>query len=357
MKGEHKKIYEESKILYEIYRMRGLTISQLVEVMFKSKVYAYRYLKKLEREEWLSSGYDSSGKKRLAKVYFVTDQAIERLKNEGYIENGILAKFNRPPKIKLKYTIQTNEVYAALTPYGIHMYDSREWKLRNKMDRNNLVRGGLKMRDGREIGLYLFFSKEQIEGAGLAEETLNRFITEIQKFPQKNRLAILCYNPNIYERIVDAVSKDEKILARKELMIIPMGKENFGFNLLRISRDEKERKATLEQILNARLYNEHIMLKGNKELFTQYVADYGNKETYVVDYLSLNLPVLKKLELNYHESIYKQDGREVDLVCWSANRSELEERFKNYPHINIVPVPIKNIKETYISQIEKSKLI
>lgn len=357
MKGEHMKLYDESKILYEIYRMRGLTIAQLVEVVFKSKIYAYRYLKNLQESGWLSHGYDTDGKIRLAKVYFCTDKAIERLEKEGYIEKGVKAKDNKPPKNKLKYTILTNEVYAALSPYQIHMYDSREWKRMNRMDRNTLVRGGLRMSDGRELGLYLFFSPKQISGAGFSDSMLTRFKYEIQKFPQRNRIAVLCYDQSIYTKLVKAMGEDSKSLVTEELLVIPMGKNDFGYNLLRMSRNEEERRSALEEILNAHLHKEHHALKGNILDFAQYVADYGNKETYVVDFLSMNRPILHHLSTHYYDKIFQANGRKVDLICWKASEGELRQKFLQYPHINIVPVSMDRLTDTYIPRLEKTKLI
>lgn len=357
MKGEHNKIYEESKILYEIYRMRGLTIAQLVEVVFKSKVYAYRYLKKLEEKGWLNYAYDTDGKKRLAKVYFCTDKAIERLEEEGFIEQGVKAKDNKPPKMKLKYTVHTNEVYAALTPCGIHMYDSREWKNRNRMDRNNLVRGGLRMVDGREYALYLFFSNEQIEGAGLSEATLKRFMNEIKTFPQTNKFIILCYNREIYSILLKAVEEDKQILGMGELLIIPVGKEDFGINLIKIMRNEEEQQEWLELFLNARLYKEHQALRGNAEHFAHYVAEFEDKESYIVNFLSMNRPVLHHLNTLYYETAYNQNGRDVQIICWKGNEDELKQKFIQYPHVNIVSISNKTLIETLIPKIESKKLI
>lgn len=356
MKGEHKKLYNESKILYEIYRMRGLTIAQLVEVMFKSKIYAYRYLKKLEEDGWLSHGYDTDGKIRLAKVYFCTDKAIERLEKEGYMEKGVKAKDNKPPKSKLKYTILTNEVYAALTPYGIKMIDSREWKRKNKMDRNTLVRGGLVMPDGRELGLYLFFSPQQISGAGFSDSMLTRFKYEIQKFPQTNRFVVMCYGPEIYNKLIKAMDEDDRTLVNEELLIIPIGRNEFGFDLVRMSRDENERQSDLCSILNAHLHKEHAALKGNKQNFAQYIAIKGEKETYVVDFLSMNRPILQHLRTHYHTKIFEGDGRKVDLVCWKASEDELTELFRQYPYVNIVSISINELTETYIPRLTKTKL-
>jgi len=359
MRVPHNKLYDESKILYEIYRMRGLTVNQMVEVMFQSKWYAYRYLRNLEEQGLLSYIYDTEGRKRVAKVYVCTDVAIERLEKEGYIEKGVKAKDNTPHKAKLKYTILTNEVYAALTPYGIHMYDSREWKRRYGMDRNSMVRGGLRMADGREIGLYLFFSKKQYKDADFSRKMVERFKREIEKFPQSNRIAVICYDEATYDELIEEFEKDDKPLSKEELLIIPIGKDNFGYNLLRMNRSEIERKAVLEQILNARLLKEHAALKGNRQLFAQYIADYSDREMYVVDFLSLNRPIIRNLITHYFDRAFEIDGRQVNLVCWNVNKEmdRLYGKLIRYPHVNIVPIPTKTLAETYISKIEKTKLI
>lgn len=353
---KQEKIYEENEILFEIYRMRGLTVSQLCEVIFHSRHYAYKYLQRMKDEGLLIDRMDMNGKLRLAKVYSCTDKAIEQLEKNGYIEKGVKAKDNTPPNNKMKYTILTNEVYAALMPYGINMLDSREWKRKNDMDRNALVRGGLQMLDGREIGLYLFFSPENIGGANLSDSMLKRFKHELKKFPQTNRFTVICYDSKIYEKIVKAVDSDSGMSAFKELLIIPFGKNDFGYNLLRLSRSEIERKADLETILNARLNSNHPSLQGHYQNFASYVAEYKDEERYVVDFLSMNRPVLHHLLTHYHSNAYEKDGRKVDLVCWKANEMELLQKYKSYPHIRIVPVSLKEITETYLPKLNPQKL-
>lgn len=353
---KQEKIYDENILLYEIYRMRGLTINQLCDVMFHSRNYAYKYLQRLKEDGWLTYKMGMNGKIRREKVYFCTDKAIDHLENQGYIEKRVNAADNTPVPSKLWYTILTNEVYAALTPYGIHMYDSREWKRKYGMDRNTLVRGGLKMPDGRELGLYLFFSSEQKSGAGLSDAQLARFLNEIKKFSQGNRFAVVCYDAEIYKKVVKAVEMDKTTTVYDELLIIPMGRDGYGFNLLRMSRSEQERKRDIEAILNARLYKEHLALKGNRQNFAHYVADYGDRETYVVDFLSMNHPVLHHLSTHYYDKIYEEDGRKVDLVCWKASEGDLKRKYAQYPHVNIVPISLSELTDTYISQMDITKL-
>lgn len=348
------KIYDEKQIIYEIYRMRGLTIQQLCEVVFHSKGYAYKFLQRMKEFGWLQDRMDMKGKIRQAKVYFCTDQAIEMLEREGFINKSVKAKDNTPPRNKMKYTVLTNEVYAALMPFGIYVYDSREWKIKNKMDRNTLVRGGLQMFDGREMGLYLFFSSEQISGAGLSDSMLTRFKHEVKKFPQTNRIAVLCYDLKIYEKMVKVV--DKELSTFNELLVIPMGKNGLGFNLLRISRSQIERKAELETILNARLNESHPSLEGNKQNFAQYVADYGNHESYVVDFLSMNRPGLHHLATHYYRDAFEKDGRHVDLVCWKPNEKELIKKFQQYPHVNIISISSQEISDKYLPRLTTTKI-
>lgn len=350
------KIYDNLTLFHEIYRMRGLTVNQLSEVMFNTKAYAYKYLQRLKEDGWLHEKTAKMGKYKRTKVYFCSDKAIETLEKENLIEKVLKAKDNTPPTNKLWYYILTNEVYAELTPIGIQVYDSREWKRKNGMDNNSLVRAGMQMVDGKEYGLYLFFSPDLISGAGLSDSMLKKFKSEIKKFPQTSRFAVLCYDSSIYEKVVKAVDGDPKTLAHEELQIIPMGMNGFGYNLLKISRSQLERKNDLENILNARLNENHPALEGNKQNFTRYVAEYEEHETYVVDFLSMNRPVLHHLSTHYYHEIYKKDGRQVDLVCWKPNEKELANRFKQYPHVNIVPIPIQDLTASMIPKLTKVKL-
>lgn len=353
---KQEKKYDELMILQEIYRMRGLTVAQLCEVFFDSKHYAYKYLKRMKENGLLMDRMDIRKRIRKGKVYSCTDKAIEMLINEGLIEKKLLAKDNAPVKAKMRYTIQTNELYAALMPFGIKVMDSREWKTKYEMDRNTLVRAGLEMLDGREIGVYLFFSPQQMSGAGLSDSMLERFKREIKKFPQSNRIAVICYDQDIYQRIVAAVDEDKGMMIREELMVIPFGQDNFGLNILKISRSEMERKHDLETILNARLSDNDLALSTNKQNFASYVANHGDRETYVVDFLSMNRPVLHHLETHYYEAAYHQDGREVEIVCWMPNFKELEKRFARYSHVKIVPVSLQEMFENWLPKYQKEKI-
>jgi DNA-binding PadR family transcriptional regulator len=352
---KQEKKYDELKILHEIYRMRGLTITQLCEVFFDSRHYAYKYLSTMKKNELLTDRMDIRQSIRKAKIYTCTDKAIELLEKNGLIDKRRLAKDNAP-LTKLRYTVQTNELYSVLTPYGIKVMDSREWKAKWNMDRNTLVRAGITMVDDREIGVYMFFSSEQLSGAGLSDSMLERFKREYKKFSQSNRIAVICYDQNIYKRIIKAVDSDKEMMKRKELMIIPYGKNNFGLNLLLLHRSEVERKYDLETILNARLNKEHPSLDNKNQDFASYIGDHGDKETYVVDFLSMNRPVLHHLETHYHQDAYSKDGKQVEIVCWMPNADELARRFKQYPHVKIVPVAIQEMTEKWLPRYKKEKI-
>ncbi|MFS0783507.1 MarR family transcriptional regulator [Bacillus sp. 1P06AnD] len=353
---KQERIYDQNDVLYEIYRMRGLTIGQLCEVIFHSKHYAYKFLKRLKDKEYLTDWMDMNGKKRAAKIYMCTDKAIYALRKAGYIDNGIEARYNAPLREKMKYTVLTNEVYAAMMPYGIHMLDSREWKRIYEMDRNALVRGGLRMADGRELALYLFFSENQLSGAKLTAALLKKFQHEILKFAQSNRIAVICYDEKIYKTVVDEITKHPNLMVFKELLIIPFGKDDFGYHLLHLTRSNVERRSDLEEILNARLYDNHPSLAGNKQNFAGYVADYGSHETYIVDFLSMNYPVLHHLMTHYHHENFVKNGREVQIVCWKASEKELERKFARYPHVKVISVSLREIKDKYMPRLGKRKL-
>lgn len=351
------KKYDTDKILKEIYRMRGLTIDQLCEVVFDTRHYAYKFLKEMQSDGYLGEKMNMSNRRRLGKLYYCTDKGIERLYKNGLIEKQLKSKDNKPHNASLKYVINTNNVYAALTPYGIHMYDSREWKKKYGMDRNSMVRGGLKLRDGREIAIYCFFSPDQISKAGLSNAMLQSFRREIKKFPQSSRIAVICYDSDIYKRVLQAVDKDKELGSFEELLVIPYGTEDFGLNVLRISRDQKERQTLIESHLNARLFIEHPALTGNRQDFVNYVGKFPDgREEYIIDYLSFNRVVLQHLDTHYHEQAYNKDQRQVSILCWLPNVKELKTRYQAYKHVKIVGISIQNIKEEYLPNLPKVKM-
>jgi DNA-binding MarR family transcriptional regulator len=349
------KKYDEMDILAEIYRMRGLTVTQLCEVFFETRHYAYKYLGKLKNDGLLSDKYHMARGKSQGKVFSCTDKAIERLTEAGRTDRKVMAQDNTPAQSRLRTTVLTNELYSALMPYGIKVFDSREWKRKHDMDRNTLVRGGLQMMDDSEIAVYLFFSPAQVRGGGIQDVLFYRFKKEILGFTQSNKFAIICYDEKTYKRLVDGLTDENKAMAKEQLSVIPYGHSGFGFDILKLSRHQEERKHDIEQVLNARLYENHAALVGDKLKFTKYIAEKDGKESYVVDFLSMDLTVIHFLDLQYYHNVFLQDGRPVDLVCWQPNVMQLTKKFENYPHVNIVPVSINTAKE-WLNRMEPQKI-
>ena len=82
-------------------------------------------------------------------------------------------------KHKVIYTLLTNELYAEIPSYGMYWFHAREWKVRNNLNRNAIVRGGFQALDGQEYSMYILFSPEQYQTASVGVNMLTRIIEEI----------------------------------------------------------------------------------------------------------------------------------------------------------------------------------
>lgn len=368
-KGDLK--YPVEMILYEIYRMRGLTIDQLSKAIFESRVYAIRYLKSLKEEGLVTGKVYNHEKKRIGMQYFITEKGIdyleikgmvkkytyegideneteykrsfnyEQMKNQGlYVPRKVLAYDNNQGmrKDKVLFTIYTNNIYAGLTPYGIYMYDSREWKVKYNLNSNALVRGGLRMKDDREYALYVLFSNEYIENAAVSEKMLAKIYYEIEENSQSNRFIVYVYGKDDYQRVVDYFKTN--IVAGKELLIIPHGMNEIGLNMIRMLARETEHMQNVEGVLNARLIKDKSLEETTAGVFADYLTYHNGEKHYVLDFLRLNELKLALLQIQYTRERYQQDGKKVLILCWSFVEGLLKEQFQAYEYIETFGIDV-----------------
>lgn len=382
--GEMK--YPVKTVLYEIYRLRGLTIDQMVRTIFESKKYAIRYLKALSDKGLLVGKVYNHGQKRIGMQYFITEKGIEYLENEGlvkkygedemdidelenkrslkystltqtgsYIPRKILAYDNNQGmrKDKVIFTMYANEIYAGVVPYGIYMYDSREWKLKYSMNTNSFVRGGLRMRDGRDYSLYILFSNDEIKNAKVTENMLKKIFYEIQENRQSERYILYVYGKNDYSHVVTFFRKN--VVAGKEMLIIPHGVNEIGLHMIRMLSDANKHKSNLESELNARLYNGDELENSTASIFADYLTEINGEEYYVLDYLRLNELKLEMLKHQYTRERYERIKKKVLILCWSFMESDLSDIYRVYEHIDVKGVSLDNLLK-WNNDIDKKKL-
>lgn len=348
-RGADKK-YDEKQILLEIYRMRGLTITQLCDVFFESKHYAYKYLKDLKESGYLLDSYQKTATERVGKMYSCTDKAIDMLMNEGLIERAVAAKDNKPTPSRKRMVALVNELYRFMTPYGIKVVDSREFKRKHALDRNSMPKAGIQMLDDREYAVYMFFRHDQLRGSQtrITDSMYYRFIRELEKAKVPTNI-ILAPSHQEYEEFQNRLLNNNVAMGQLELQLIPFGINDFGFKTIILNRNKAERIHDLESILNARLKDETKSKTQPGYNFMDYVMEQDGKEIYVMDYLNFNLPKLNFAKKLYAQKRYESDGRELHIVCWNMIAPIVQNYFGTtgdaYKHIKVIPV--SNLNEMF----------
>lgn len=368
VKGENK--YDVMVILTEIYRMKMLSVEQLTQIIFNNSRYGHRFMDNLEKNEGLvNSRVVSDGKKRLGKAFYLSDKGIGLLNKAKAIERVRLAKDNVPDKSKMSHTLRINNIYAGLTPYGIHVYDSREWKERFGMDRNALTRGGLQMPDSREYAIYTFFPASYEKEWNVSDRTVKSFHNELRKALGINRIVIMCDGEQTYSRFVKETlsdHKDSQLISKKEVLILPQGKKNFGNAILKLCSNTEMRKQMLSEALKARLYSEHEALTPNTArhlAFTNYVGvdNTSGESFFVVDMLTYDYSLIKKMKAHYREEWLDKGVYKVRVVCFEGGpgfespKSVIKRELRN-SNVEVIEAKLGMLVNKYLLTMEPVKI-
>lgn len=326
-RGRPKEI-DEMAILYDLYRYRTLSVEQLRNVHFQGKESSiYVKLHNMKREGLVNSTcrVRKDGKK-IAACYYIAEKGIRQLVQQGKIEKPRRAYDNKPDGKKIPYLIDTNELYVKLHSEGYEMYDSREWKSRFEMDRNAMIKAGLKAADGKEYGVYIF------EHDLREEKTLQKFKNEIKNNSQTSRFFIFFKGKNAFEKIFKQMSEVE--FSHKEINMLPL---TFGINILKKFNIENQFVKYFTQYGEVKI-NDHS--NTITSLFSDYILTVEGEEYYICNYLLRN-EVARHYLSNYTYDRYQRDGRKVAVFTWKEtekNLNSIEDDLKQYPHIRVIKI-------------------
>lgn len=311
-------------ILFDLYRYRTLTVQQLKKVHFKGKESSvYVILHRMKKEGLVEAITRSKdGGKRLMACYFITGRGITRLREAGLVKKARRAVDNKPDERKIPYLVDTNELYVQLHEKGYELIDAREWKSRFEMDRNAMVKSGLKAPDGREYAVYIFETDVD------EERTVKRFKQELKNNIQTGRFLVLFKGIRAYNKL-------KKNLKAKELSYIELNLLPYGFGLKKLHSFP-----TQSQFVN--LFTKYGSVRDNElaNSSTSHFSDYiltttSGEEFYICNYLLCN--EIARYYLNhYNNDHFRSDGRKVKVFCWKETEeklSSMRDQFKQYPHV------------------------
>jgi hypothetical protein len=310
-------------ILYDLYRYRTLSVDQLKNVHFREKPsYIYRKLSLLKQEGFVDS-YRLIALKNNKRggCYYVTEKAIDLLEEYELIDQKRRARDNKVQGPALPHIIEVNELYVQLTHYGWQFNPSREVKAKFGMNRSAVIKGSLVNRDGKEFVIYLLEENSR-------EDMIEQIAREIQAHDLKH-VFLFCKGKESYFGIKRRI---ERIIAGT-INALPYP---FVLRVLKSLNGEQ----SFQQLFSR--YGETQPIQ-TKHPFTGFIIYHKGEQKYIVNYL-LGDQVSKYFLKKYAYDRYEMDGRNVLLFAWQGQLPELQEEFKAYPHIEIVTVPLPEIK-------------
>ncbi|MDX8367205.1 replication-relaxation family protein [Cytobacillus sp. IB215665] len=315
-------------ILYDLYRYQTLTIEQLKKVHFKGhEGSVYVSLHRMKKRGLVSSTCRVNEKgKKIAACYFITEKGIGHLEEVGLLHEKRRAYDNKPSGKKIPYLIDINNMYVDLQESGYEMLNARDWKEQHHLNRNALVKAGLRTPDGKEYGVYLFETdlEESI--------TLPRFKKEIKEASQSNRFIIFFKGKDSYKKFKNSLGHEE--LTKGEMCLLPY---NLGKKLL----GELPKQDHLVKVFTN--YGE-VKINDRSNTVTSSFADYilekDGQEFYVCNYVFGNEVALYFLT-KYTKDRFARDGRRVYVFYSEKILSIMEQDFKemfkdHYPHIEFI---------------------
>ncbi|MES1045606.1 replication-relaxation family protein [Bacillus sp. Gen3] len=323
-------IIDYGGLLFDLYRYRTLTVEQIRQIYFKERENTvYVALHRLKNKGWIDSTCRVNGKgKKVAACYYITEKGLTELIREGKVKNPRRAYDNKPEGKKIPYLIDINDLYTDLCHIGFEMIDAREWKEKYHMNRNSLVKAGLRTPDSKEYGVYLFESdvSEQV--------TLPRFKREISDNGQSNRFIIFFKGMQAYTKFKKQLSSEE--LTKGEMCLLPY---KFGRRLLGDF-------PTQVQFVN--LFTKYGQVKINDfsntitNGFSEYILMKKGEEAYICNYLLGNEVALYYLS-KYTYDRFQRDGRKVyvfySLTVNRFTNQNFQEVFReHYPHVKFIGV-------------------
>lgn len=385
IKGEYE--YDVKVVLEEIFRMRMLTTEQLGKVIFSSDWYASYFMREMENQKLVRGQYLYDGRRRVGKGFVITDTGIAYLRERGVTGGPKLAKHNVvkretakngetpiPAAQKRLYLAQVNNIYAELTPYGIHVYDSREWKKKYNLDRTTSIRGGIKLPDGTEYGFYLLAPSRTltVEENGLktkifddyevSDYALERTMKELESIAEGNsgmdRVIIFCGSESTHEKVVKQIrNEDSRNVSRiQEILVLPYQNMRDALDIIRLKANPKILDEVIRVNINTKALTEpSVELHGRNAPLVDNVAKISEGNQLVLNFLTYNYAALRRFELSYSEN-WLNNVSGTRVVTWNHRLEEVEERLNGYTTISYRGMDFELFQEKLEQMVKPKKI-
>lgn len=302
---------QDLRLLYELYKYRALSTTQVAQVGNYGKWFVYKKIRKLREEGYLISesikGNYILNQARQGNYHRISGKGISLLKEHDYMVDYTADEL-RVSDHRMAYLLTANDLIIPLTQNGWMYQDSRATKNMYSINRGGILHGTLiSPNEEKEYALYIFLKKTR-------KDTLIRLKQEIKRLPHE-RILVISRGMDSFNSIIDSFTdKNEKLIKGGAIKVLPL--KLAQAHLIISDNDIENHKQYIESL--------GITILGdssNKNVFEtniqfDYLVEYDGEEMYMMDLLGNDLMKIEELRY-YRKEEYNRDGRKV-LVLTST---------------------------------------
>lgn len=313
MQREKKVLKKDLELLYQLYKYRVLSTSQIMQIRGISRWYVHEKITELRNRGFIHTeaivGNYLPNQRRQGNCHRISGKGISLLKDYGY-DIQYTADDLKVAKQRLAYLLVANELAIELKEYGWEYKDSREVKNFMNLNRGDMFQGLLINPDKtREYALYVFLKKVQAN-------TLERIKQEIERSPFEDIL-IIARGESSIESVLTAF---KTVIKAGSVKVLPF---RFAQMYLNNSNDNKRNHIAFLNSLGIEVLDD----SPNKNVFEvnvsfDYIVRYNGEIMYFVDLLDNDLMKIHEIR-RYRKESYERYKRKV-MALTSPIKAHIE---------------------------------
>jgi DNA-binding PadR family transcriptional regulator len=287
------------KILMELYRMRSLKLTQILEMCFQGNENYGKKRMGVMKKEWLVISERTRRNGRNEAHYRITEKGVRLLVEKGMLQEQevVRARDLELSPLQRDVILDANEMrFKCNVPY----LDSRAFKRKHELNRGELVVGGFENKGG-DYALYILRESPK-------EQTLSRLIKEIQtaRIGIGGYLVFYKGDKKPFEGVrLSTGGKPVHVLPHNDQGIAIMRDLIFGRQLAELVRE----------------YGELCEAPENRYRF-RHVLKTASEKHFVIETLTGDSVMLERALREY------RDKTKVVLFSWQEEEAGIRERIK-----------------------------
>ena len=350
------------QILYEINKMRFVTMEQFRMISGYGKSYTfeksreYQRLGVMTKKELKGSKYYIN-KQRQGVYMKLTQKGMNHIRKHGYEVISTAQANNAIKHERIVSILKTNDLALELVNYGWEFYDGRVAKKLYKNTIRNAILHGLFNSPGqqREYGFYMLISEDNEKTIDIIKQQTPD-IAQLTNYMIATRTssAVRSTIKNLDAPTVKIYGQNiNKLQVGGKLRVMPIG---FAQIYLPISNDVKEKHKQFIEMLgfqvlvdmdNKKIVQQHNLSRRRFDYVVRYsdYAEHKGEDFYLVDMLDNDLTKLREIA-EYSESEYESDTRKVIVLTTNqACHKPIHELYLLGKHFIFHPIKLKYVQK------------